>query len=473
MAHPTPTRIVHLSRMAVAYPPADHFIAENPAILQRWEHDMAANPLGDPRIHNGKPYPTHLLDVTKLLFVIRPTDNITFVDADTNKVIGSVFHDLIGDAPLLKVLNGTVTDHLNKVQKTLRDNEAGYIVGVGYTSGARSARSLAWGNNLARSTSDEDRRHHAYKMSSVFAHVWKLAKKVLPQAVSDDFEEAILELGGLRMDGGVRGQAKGTLKYTIVVEGEERPFEASDLAPPAGMCGFSYSCQEYGGNFFMADYGILIPAFVDQLVSWKGQDLHGTALTLNDPFERNPDFKQIGIAFILPSGIKAELEKERSLGGHINMPEAFDPAKGLVSSVILNDANVQPAPRPSMVKRAVKEKATVYKKDRKESFALPDSHAYSKWGKRQLLDECTSRKRVGKLEYFATSWLVPKLQATLLRNDGVNVASTSMAPARNATIDTGMDVMGDSKLNASQEDDEMEDEEVEFVRGSSVDPTVG
>ena len=115
---------------------------------------------------------------------------------------------------------------------------------MGYTSGSRDARSLAWTNNLSPNTTAEQKREHAYKLSALFAHLWSEAKKVMPKVILDDFEEAIIELDGLRMDGGVRSEKDEknvkVLRYTIIVEDEERSFETSALAPPGALMGVNY-----------------------------------------------------------------------------------------------------------------------------------------------------------------------------------------------------------------------------------------
>ncbi|PVH75454.1 hypothetical protein DL98DRAFT_382842, partial [Cadophora sp. DSE1049] len=149
-----------------------------------------------------------------------------------------------------------------------------------------------------------------YKMSALFAQIWSHAKKVMSQDILDDFENATIELDGLRMDGGVRGQGDGILRYTMVVDGEERSFETSDLSPPAALMGINYGrhihnetnhnkyClkyitrrthgQEYGTGFFIADYGIYMPSREDQLAGWRGKDLHGTGYAKNDPYDDDP-----------------------------------------------------------------------------------------------------------------------------------------------------------------------------------------
>ncbi|CZS97198.1 uncharacterized protein RAG0_06361 [Rhynchosporium agropyri] len=89
--------------------------------------------------------------------------------------------------------------------------------------------------------------------------------------------------------------------------------------------------------------------------------MNATSLALNEPFDRDSPFKQIGIAFLLPSGIGAALKQDK-LDVTINILEVL--AGIYVSSTVLDVANVAPSDHPSMVGRKVKA-ATTYKTRRK------------------------------------------------------------------------------------------------------------
>ncbi len=110
-------------------------------------------------------------------------------------------------------------------------------MGVGYTSGSRHQRSLAWVNNLGDYA---DKLSHQYKVSCAFAHVWGQSRKHLPKEVSDDFDQASRDLDGLVMDGGVRLRGGGKLRYEMEIFGKKHKFETSDLAPAAGVCAINY-----------------------------------------------------------------------------------------------------------------------------------------------------------------------------------------------------------------------------------------
>lgn len=72
--------------------------------------------------------------------------------------------------------------------------------------------------------------------------------------------------------------------------------------------------KEYGGNFFIAEYGILMPRAANQGTVWMGKHYHGTTLILVEPVDKNPDFKQVAIVFILSKGLKGEVEREERNG---------------------------------------------------------------------------------------------------------------------------------------------------------------
>ncbi|KAK0129337.1 hypothetical protein ONS95_001266 [Cadophora gregata] len=159
-----------------------------------------------------------------------------------------------------------------------------------------------------------------------------------------------------------------------------------------------------------------MPSREDGLAGWMGKGLHGTGYYKIDPFDKDPDFKQIGA------------EKD---GIEIIVLERFDPAKhGLVDSAVLGDVVVKPILRPGMVKRKVKATPTVYRDTYKETFHLPVTHTFSGWSKKALEAECANRRKASTLAHYASCWSVPKLMATLLENDGVHVEVIREAPSQ-------------------------------------------
>ena len=237
-------QIIFLSRLLETYPPTDHYIAESQEIKDYWGNHLATNPQSDPRTTGDKRHPVHLLVPSKLQYVVKEGESISFVDPNNGRTRLGVVQGLIGDRELVSNLNGTVLDHLNKSKSLMRvcsphhvlfrsrlldlsnfsfqAEHPGKMSGVGYSSGQRSSRKFAWAKNI-KDNVDVDA--HAYKMSCFFAHVWNLGAKVLPKEVLDDFEEASKRLSGMKMDAGQFGRGDGVLRYSMNIGGREVKFE--------------------------------------------------------------------------------------------------------------------------------------------------------------------------------------------------------------------------------------------------------
>ena len=208
---------------------------------------------------------------------------------------------------------------------------------------------------------------------------------------------------------------------------------------------------------------VYMPSREDQLAGWTDQGLHGTGHAKNKPLDDDPDFKQIGIAFVLADGIEAELVKEKEKGD-MTISEDFDPKKhGVVTSAVLNDVEVEPRKRPSMIKRKVKPKK-IYAREYKDVFKFPPGHAYSgkEWTKKKLMEECLKRQRAGTLTAYAKTWPVDKFKATLLQNDGLEVPLAKVL-RKQPKAAVKNDQQQDTEVDDQEEavDDEEDDEEGE------------
>ena len=135
----------------------------------------------------------------------------------------------------------------------------------------------------------------------------------------------------------------------------------------------------------------------------------------------------------------------------MTISEDFDPEKhGVVTSAFLNDVEVEPRKRPSMIKRKVKPKK-IYAREYKDIFKFPPGHAYSgkEWTKTKLMEECLKRQHAGTLTAYAKTWPVDKFKATLLQNDGAEVPLTKVLRKQLQVTDK----------NDQQEDTEVDDQE--------------
>lgn len=106
-------RYVYLSRLEVPYPPDDKFVADLVNILIRWEEHLRINPMSDKRTKGGKRPLTHLLDPTKLQYIVEKGESVIFFDVDDKSIVGVVIQGMIGDEEVVKNFNGLIYKHLN------------------------------------------------------------------------------------------------------------------------------------------------------------------------------------------------------------------------------------------------------------------------------------------------------------------------------------------------------------------------
>lgn len=128
-----------------------------------------------------------------------------------------------------------------------------------------------------------------------------------------DFDDAIAQKGLSRMDGGF---TEGLFSLFTKDQGYEYRFSNLEAGPPRGGCAMNYTrfCHNEsgqniygialttvctalphrGGNFYVAQYGILMEAEKNTVSCWRVNDYHGTSL-----YERSPR-QNCGIAFFVP-----------------------------------------------------------------------------------------------------------------------------------------------------------------------------
>ncbi|KAG6835879.1 hypothetical protein H0H93_013719 [Arthromyces matolae] len=108
--------------------------------------------------------------------------------------------------------------------------------------------------------------------------------------------------------------------YSIKIKDNVFTFADAELAPPAGVMGENYSraihdehqphkwaiswtisrgnVDNAGCNFYLARYGVRVQMDADTMVAWRPDDLHGTSLPKAEPDDKDPIFKQRGMAFV-------------------------------------------------------------------------------------------------------------------------------------------------------------------------------
>lgn len=243
----TTVRVKRLGNKDV-YPPVRHFIAESPLEFDLWKKHLELTS----RRRKDENYPIHLLDQSKLQYIVAEGENVDFEDEETGVIIGSVRQKVVNDELTVKGVTFTLTKYLNAAQKSIRVSQQclcfcnklssffqmddpGLLVSVGYTSGSNDAPQLGWARNLKKSA---NRGLVACEITCVHTHVWNKLEPLIPSVILEDFEAAKVKLGGLTLDAGTRNKDEA-LKYTI--RGDNTEYTVSRNAPPSGVAALNYS----------------------------------------------------------------------------------------------------------------------------------------------------------------------------------------------------------------------------------------
>ena len=192
---------------------------------------------------------------------------------------------------------------------------------IGYTTGERSKSTE--GSILSKSRLDEKRlsekqllRIHLEE-AGMATIVWNIIKHRLPPEVVKDFDDTIRAKGLPRMDAGFKD---GLASIWSKDQSKEYRFSLAEAAPPRGACAMNYArfCHneggankwivaltttstadpKNGGNFHLAQYGVLSEAEGNTITCWRVKDHHGTTLY------RHEARQNCGVALYIPPKLK-------------------------------------------------------------------------------------------------------------------------------------------------------------------------
>ncbi|TFK60762.1 hypothetical protein BDN72DRAFT_778991, partial [Pluteus cervinus] len=243
-------------------------------------------------------------------------------DANTGKIIAIVIYNFCKSDPTVQWVMRCLERGVH-FKKSVRLEDPGSLVLMGYTAGARSRPYFYWARNVRSKKFDTEMDQFNHESSSVFALFWNLCRAHLPDEIISGIQN-FLDTGIPRMDAGgamATGHAPGTGHYTVQPTPDVSfTFHEAQLAPPTGVfaCNYSravhYENQPHdysiswtlarsdpptaGGNFFISQYGIRVEQAPNTVVVWMPKQPHGTSLQHLDPFDKEPPFLQTGLAFV-------------------------------------------------------------------------------------------------------------------------------------------------------------------------------
>lgn len=108
------------------YPPIGEFVAESDDERQLWEGFLKTRPVSDQRknkettIYVLDEHPIHVLDRTRLKYVVEEGEHIIFKDAKTKEIIGMVWPNAVNNQSIIQGLTATIANFLNHTIRSAR-----------------------------------------------------------------------------------------------------------------------------------------------------------------------------------------------------------------------------------------------------------------------------------------------------------------------------------------------------------------
>jgi hypothetical protein len=149
-----------------------------------------------------------------------------------------------------------------------------------------------------------------------------MSVNILPSEISDDIKQFLSDNPMYRMDAGSEG--KSEMRFSMQIGQYKMDFFGQELAPPSRVLGQNYSrhihveksphkyaiswnnqrtlTDDYGRNFYFADYGIRrVASSADMLFVHKPTDAHGTGLPWKNSDTDGVQYFTSGISIITSS----------------------------------------------------------------------------------------------------------------------------------------------------------------------------
>jgi hypothetical protein len=317
--------VYYINRLSVIYPLLNTCIYETDIIGDQWQYQLEHGKLADVR-QSRKPLAK--LDFNKLQHNVNVTSNAIFRDSQTNEIVGLVLRNFVGRKDVQQWASTVIDDSL-RMKKSVRLEDSGTIALEGYSAGSRNMPMFGWVKNLKTKVDAKTFLDQRYRASSLFALLWNIYVKVLPSEIGDDIKQFLHDNPMYRMDAGSEG--KSEMRFSIQIGQHEIDFFGRELAPPSGVLAQNYSrhihveksphkyaiswnnrrtlSDDYGGNFYFADYGIRVASSADMLFVHKPADAHGTGLPWKNSNTDGVQYFTSGISIITSSRIVSSWRK--------------------------------------------------------------------------------------------------------------------------------------------------------------------
>ena len=216
----------------------------------------------------------------------------------------------------------------------------GKMAQYGYTSGPQHSKVFTWTRNVLKlSHSTRELSLHTDRVCSAHTLIWNIIKKKVPSEIVDNVETAMRDLPGL--DWNMKGKPIDPV-VSLDLAGQYHQIHRLNLGPPSGICSTRYAkyCHREttsdtepwvlslttrrddgsgveGGNFYLAEYGVLIKNATNSFIAHKNNQYHGTTPLDIDWSMGTTAFEARGFSLLIPKSLrkvwkKFEAERDRA-----------------------------------------------------------------------------------------------------------------------------------------------------------------
>ncbi|TFY51121.1 hypothetical protein EVJ58_g10728 [Rhodofomes roseus] len=287
-------------------------------------------------------HPMLVEELSKLARVIPAGENAIIRDSETRELIAVVIRDWCSNPAVVASLNKTVAKGVG-LCVSVRKEDTGKIVLVGYSAGSRSRPYFDWSRNVrSKKHTAEFLQNYNMTVSSAFALMWNMMRARLPKELLADLDEYLAVNNLCRMDGNrtMKASADGCGEYFVEKGDTVITFAHEKLAPPGAVMGanyaraihseaqphkFAYSWTtgrntDLGGSFYVASHGIKIEQAANTFIAWQPRLAHGTSMLACDPHLMEPPFAQQGMSIV--SSMRLATTWKRYMDGLISAEQA-------------------------------------------------------------------------------------------------------------------------------------------------------
>ncbi|KAI1371867.1 hypothetical protein F4677DRAFT_456929 [Hypoxylon crocopeplum] len=280
------------------HPPPNKYIAGTPKAGASWHAYWKATSIKRHEKHYGQRHDIVSFHNSYWRRIIQKDESIIIRDEVTRQIV------LI----LVSNITDTCID-ISRRRTFEREDDPGHLAHFGYTCGSWAHPQLQLAEPFPKLYSQAEKvagKRLNNRSLGMAGLVWNMLRSRLPEEIISDFNDTTTRYGLPRMD-----MMKGyDTSIAFTVKGEDvilstGPASGLELPPLSGLVAFNYgrythnevNCNNWvigytthapedpknGGNFYLAQYGVLVLAASNTVFTWHPTDYHGTTL-----FEMKP-----------------------------------------------------------------------------------------------------------------------------------------------------------------------------------------